>query len=353
MLQRKLKLILFDAKPYDQEFFNKINDNPRYGYEIHYITGRLTEDTVALAAGFDCICVFVNDDVNASIINKLYENGIRILALRSAGYNNVDLDAAYKRIHVVRVPAYSPYAIAEHTVALMLSLNRKTHRAYLRTRENNFTINGLLGFDMYQKTAGVIGTGKIGKVAIQILRGFGMRILAFDVYPDHKFAKETGIEYVSLDTIYRESDIITLHCPLTPENVHMINTDTISRMKNGVMIINTGRGKLINTRDLITGLKEKKIGSAGLDVYEEEGDYFFEDFSAEPISDDVLVRLLSFPNVLVTSHQAFFTREAMENITETTLENIRYYFQENKLPNEICYRCSEGKCSRVETGHCF
>lgn len=353
MLQRKLKLILFDAKPYDQEFFNKINDNPRYGYEIHYITGRLTEDTVALTAGFDCVCVFVNDNVNASIINKLYENGIRILALRSAGYNNVDLDAAYRRIHVVRVPAYSPYAIAEHTVALMLSLNRKTHRAYLRTRENNFTINGLLGFDMYQKTAGVIGTGKIGKVVIQILKGFGMRVLAFDVYPDHKFAKENGIEYVSLDTIYRESDIITLHCPLTPENVHMINTDTISRMKNGVMIINTGRGKLINTRDLITGLKEKKIGSAGLDVYEEEGDYFFEDFSAEPISDDVLVRLLSFPNVLVTSHQAFFTREAMENITETTLENIRYYFQENKLPNEICYRCSEGKCSRVETGHCF
>ncbi len=353
MLQRKLKLILFDAKPYDQEFFNKINDDPRYGYEIHYITGRLTEDTVALTAGFDCVCVFVNDNVNASIINKLYENGIRILALRSAGYNNVDLDAAYRRIHVVRVPAYSPYAIAEHTVALMLSLNRKTHRAYLRTRENNFTINGLLGFDMHQKTAGVIGTGKIGKVVIQILRGFGMRILAFDVYPDHKFAKENGIEYVSLDTIYRESDIVTLHCPLTPENVHMINTDTISRMKNGVMIINTGRGKLINTRDLITGLKEKKIGSAGLDVYEEEGDYFFEDFSAEPISDDVLVRLLSFPNVLVTSHQAFFTREAMENITETTLENIRYYFQENKLPNEICYRCSEGKCSRVETGHCF
>jgi len=353
MQHGKLRIILFDAKPYDQEFFNKINQDPRYGYEIHYITGRLTEDTVALTAGFDCVCVFVNDDVNESILNKLYENGIKILALRSAGYNNVDLNAAYRKIHVVRVPAYSPYAIAEHTVALMLSLNRKIHRAYIRTRENNFTITGLLGFDMHGKTAGVIGTGKIGKVVIQILKGFGMRILAFDIYPDHQFAEQHGIEYVSLDTIYQESDIITLHCPLTPENVHMINTDTISRMKTGVMIINTGRGKLINTRDLIAALKEKRIGSAGLDVYEEEGDYFFEDFSAEPISDDVLARLLSFPNVLVTSHQAFFTREAIEKITETTLENIRLYFEHNLLPNEICYRCSEGKCTKVITGHCF
>ncbi len=353
MLHGKLRIILFDAKPYDQEFFNKINQDPRYGYEIHYITGHLTEDTAALSAGFDCVCVFVNDDVSAPVINKLYQNGIRILALRSAGYNNVDLDATYRKIHIVRVPAYSPHAIAEHTVALMLSLNRKTHRAYLRTRENNFTINGLLGFDMHGKTAGVIGTGKIGKAVIGILKGFGMRILAFDVYPDHKFAEQTGIEYVNLDTIYQQSDIVTLHCPLTPENVHMINTDTISRMKDGVMIINTGRGKLLNTRDLITGLKEKKIGCAGLDVYEEEGDYFFEDFSAEPISDDILARLLSFPNVLVTSHQAFFTREAMEKITETTLENIRTYFEQNLLPNEICYRCSEGQCTKAITGHCF
>lgn len=353
MSRDKLRLILFDAKPYDQEFFNRINDNPKYGFDIHFITGHLTEDTVALSKGFNCVCVFVNDDVNASMLDRLYQNGIKLLALRSAGYNNVDLDAAYNRIHVVRVPAYSPYAIAEHTVALMLTLNRKTHRAYFRTRENNFSINGLMGFDMHNKTAGVIGTGKIGKNVIGILRGFGMRILAFDIYPDHKFAKETGIEYVNLDTIYQESDIITLHCPLTPENVHMINTDTISRMKNGVMIINTGRGKLINTRDLITGLKEKKIGFAGLDVYEEEGDYFFEDFSAEPIGDDVLARLLSFPNVLVTSHQAFFTNEAMENIIETTMENIRLYFEQDKLPNEICYRCTDGKCAKTETGRCF
>lgn len=353
MRQNKLRVILFDAKPYDKEFFNKLNENTDYGYELHYITGHLSEDTVALTKGFDCVCVFVNDNVSASVIDKLHENGIKLLALRSAGYNNVDLSASYRKVHVVRVPAYSPYAIAEHAVALMLSLNRKTHRAYFRTRDNNFTINGLLGFDMHKKTAGIIGTGKIGKVVMEVLKGFGMRVLAFDVYPDYKFAEKNGIEYVNLQSIYQESDIISLHCPLTPENVHMINTDTISRMKDGVMIINTGRGKLINTKDLIQGLKSRKIGSAGLDVYEEESDYFFEDFSAEPISDDVLARLLSFPNVLVTSHQAFFTKEAMENITETTMNNIRLFFEQDKLPNEICYRCSEGRCTRVETGHCF
>ena len=340
MQHGKLRIILFDAKPYDQEFFNRINQDPRYGYEIRYITGRLTEDTVALTAGFDCVCVFVNDDINASIINKLYENGIRILALRSAGYNNVDLDAAYRKIHVVRVPAYSPYAIAEHTVALMLSLNRKIHKAYIRTRENNFTINGLLGFDMHGKTAGVIGTGKIGKMVIQILKGFGMKILAFDVYPDFKFAEQTGIEYASLDTIYQESDIITLHCPLTPENVHMINADTISRMKKGVMIINTGRGKLINTRDLIAALKERKIGSGDL-MYTRR---------KEIIS---LRTFLQNRSVMIfwPGYYPFqmcwlprirhFTREAIEKITETTLENIRLYFEQNQLPNEICYRCSE------------
>lgn len=353
MSQNKLKVIVFDAKPYDIEFFNKINSDPRYGFEIHYIKEHLSEDTVPLSKGFDCVCIFVNDYATQSVIDKLYDNGIRLLALRSAGYNNVDLNASYKKLHVVRVPAYSPYAIAEHAVALMLSLNRKTHRAYFRTRDNNFTINGLLGFDMHQKTAGVIGTGKIGKIVIEILKGFGMNILAFDVYPDENFANKTGIQYTDLSTIYQNSDIITLHCPLTPENVHMINSDTISKMKDGVMIINTGRGKLINTRDLINGLKERKIGSAGLDVYEEEGDYFFEDFSAEPISDDTLVRLLSFPNVLVTAHQAFFTKEALTNITETTLENIRLFFEQKKLPNEICYRCSEGKCTRTETGFCF
>lgn len=353
MNRNKLKIILFDAKPYDKDFFDKNNTDPKHGYEIHYITGHLNEDTAVLTDGFDCVCIFVNDYVNSSIINILLKNGVKLLALRSAGYNNVDLNSSYGKLHVVRVPSYSPYSIAEHAIALMLSLNRKTHRAYFRTRDNNFTINGLLGFDMHSKTAGVIGTGKIGKIVMEILRGFGMQVLAFDIYPDNNFAQKYDIQYVDLNTIYSESDIITLHCPLTPENVHMINSDTIARMKPGVMIINTGRGKLINTRDLIQGLKDRKIGSAGLDVYEEEGDYFFEDFSAEPISDDVLVRLLSFPNVLVTSHQAFFTKEAMDSITKTTLENIRLFFEDNELPNEICYHCSEGRCIRKESGRCF
>jgi D-lactate dehydrogenase len=350
---KKLKLALFDSKPYDQEFFSKENTELNYNYDIHFYPGHLTDDTVILTKGFDSVCVFVNDMVTGNIIDTLLENGVKLLALRSAGYNNVDLKSAHKKIHVVRVPAYSPYAIAEHAVALMLSLNRKTHRAYSRTRDNNFSINGLLGFDMHGKTAGIIGTGKIGKIVAGILKGFGMRVLAFDVYPDLKFAQECGATYVNLDTLYHESDIISLHCPLTPENVHMINSDTISRMKDGVMIINTGRGKLINTPDLIDGLKNRKIGSAGLDVYEEEGDYFFEDFSAEPISDDVLARILTFPNVLITSHQAFFTREALKNITDTTLENIKLFFEAGQLPNEICYHCSEGKCNRKETGRCF
>ncbi len=348
---KKLRIAFFDTKPYDREFFNRINE--QYGYDIHYFTPHLTPDTVSLAAGYEVACVFVNDIVTPEMIDELYNNGTRQLALRSAGYNNVNLQHAFGKIHVTRVPAYSPYAVAEHAVTLMLSLNRKIHKAYIRTRESNFTLNGLLGFDMHGKTAGVIGTGKIGKVAIEILRGFGMKVLAYDVYPDKEFAQKHQVEYTDLDQIYRQSDVITLHCPLTPENVYMINSRSIAKMKDGVMIINTGRGKLINTQDLIEGLKSKKIGSAGLDVYEEEGDYFFEDFSAEAISDDVLARLLTFPNVLVTSHQAFFTREALESIAKTTLENIRLMHDESKFPNEICYNCSEGKCVRKETGRCF
>jgi len=272
--------------------------------------------------------------------------------LRSAGYNNVDLRAAYGRIHVVRVPAYSPRAVAEHAVALILSLNRKTHRAYYRTRDGNFSINGFLGFDMYGKTAGVVGTGKIGKAAAEILKGFGMKVLVYDPYPDLSFAELSGVSYVELDELYRRADVVTLHCPLTPETQHMINADSIERMKPGVMIINTGRGKLIDTRALIDGLKSGKVGAAGLDVYEEEGDYFFEDLSAEVITDDVLARLLTFPNVLVTSHQGFFTREALHNIAETTLENIREYAQGGWLRNEICYRCDK-ECKKKERRRCF
>lgn len=346
-----VKVAFFDTKPYDREFFESINSG--YGFDITFIQNHLTSETVGLSYGADAVCAFVNDRLDQKTVEELHRNGIRLIALRSAGYNNVDLKAVYGKIHVVRVPAYSPRAVAEHAVALMMTLNRKTHRAYYRVRDNNFSINGFIGFDMFGKTAGVVGTGKIGKAAIDILTGFGMKVIAYDLFPDEQFAKLRGFSYVDMDTIYRESDIITLHCPLTPENVHMINSSTIGMMKPGVMIINTGRGKLINTRDLIAGLKSNRIGSAGLDVYEEETDYFFEDFSSSVIDDDVLARLLTFPNVLVTSHQAFFTREAMSNIAGTTLENIRLFFDTGELPNEVCYKCSESGCPRRKTGKCF
>jgi D-lactate dehydrogenase len=345
------RIAFFDAKPYDREFFDRVNS--RYGFNIHYFESHLTVETAQLVKGFDAVCIFVNDIITKSVADILITNGIKIVALRCAGYNNVDFKAFYKYIHVVRVPAYSPYAVAEHAVALIMSLNRKVHKAYYRTRESNFTLNGLLGFDLHGKTVGVIGTGKIGKVACGIFKGFGMRVLAYDIYPDNEFARTTGIEYADLDTLYTTSDIISLYCPLTPQNLHMINKDSIAKMKDGVMIINTSRGKLINTADLIKGLKSRKIGAAGLDVYEEEGDYFFKDFSTEPISDDILARLLTFPNVLITSHQAFFTTEALDGIAGTTLENIRQFFEEGKLPNEICYQCINNECMRKKTGKCF
>ncbi len=345
------RIAFFDAKPYDRSAFDRINET--YGFKIKYFPGRLNSDNVQLAKDFDAICAFVNDDLGKDVLIALENQNKKLIALRSAGYNNVDLKTAYKRIHVVHVPAYSPHAVAEHAVALMLSLNRKIHKAYYRTRDNNFTINGFLGFDMYGKTAGVIGTGKIGKAMIAILKGFGMHVLAYDLYPEAAYAKEAGIDYVDLDTLYKKSDIITLHCPLTPENVHMINTDSIAKMKNNVMIINTGRGKLINTQDLIDALKNKQIGSAGLDVYEEETEYFFEDFSIDAISDDILARLLTFPNVLITSHQGFFTEEAISNIAQTTLENIKLYFEKGELPNEVCYQCDKEPCRKKEEGKCF
>ncbi len=250
------KIVFFDAKPYDREFFDQANRD--YGFEIKYYPSHLTADNVALTRGYDAVCVFVNDMITVEIAEQLKENDVQLIALRSAGYNNVDLKAVYQKIHVVRVPAYSPYAVAEHAAALMLTLNRKTHKAYSRTRDSNFNINGLLGFDMHGKTAGIVGTGKIGKCMIDILIGFGMRILAFDAYPDEDYARQKNITYTDLDTLYRESEIISLHCPLTPDNVHMIRAETIAKMKDGVMIINTGRGKLIHTRDLIEGLKSRK-----------------------------------------------------------------------------------------------
>lgn len=327
------KIAFFGAKPYDIASFDKVNE--KYNYDIRYYKGHLNPNNVVLTQGVDAVCIFVNDTADAIVIDAMVDNGVKLLALRCAGFNNVDLKAAKGKLPVVRVPAYSPYAVAEYSLALMLSLNRKIHRAYWRTRDGNFSLNGLMGFDMHGKTIGIIGTGKIAKILIRMLKGFGMRILAYDLYPDLKFAEEEGFSYVSLDELYRESDIISLHCPLTDQTKYMINKDSIGKMKDGVMIINTGRGQLINTNDLIEGLKEKKIAAAGLDVYEEEGEYFYEDKSDKIIDDDVLARLLSFNNVIVTSHQAFFTREALHNIAETTLQNIDDFRHHRPLVNEV------------------
>lgn len=327
------KIAFFGAKPYDIASFDKVNE--KYNYDIRYYKGHLNPNNVVLTQGADAVCIFVNDTADATVIDAMAGNGVKLLALRCAGFNNVDLKAAKGKLPVVRVPAYSPYAVAEYSLALMLSLNRKIHRAYWRTRDGNFSLTGLMGFDMHGKTIGIIGTGKIAKILIRMLKGFGVRILAYDLYPDRKFAEEEGISYVTLDELYRESDIISLHCPLTEETRYMINKDSIEKMKDGVMIINTGRGRLINTNDLIEGLKEKKIAAAGLDVYEEEGEYFYEDKSDKIIDDDVLARLLSFNNVIVTSHQAFFTKEALHNIAETTLQNIDDFRHHRPLVNEV------------------
>ena len=327
------KIAFFGAKPYDIASFDKVNE--KYNYDIRYYKGHLNPNNVVLTQDTDVVCIFVNDTADAAVIDAMVDNGVKLLALRCAGFNNVDLKAAKGKLPVVRVPAYSPYAVAEYSLALMLSLNRKIHRAYWCTRDGNFSLNGLMGFDMHGKTIGIIGTGKIAKILIRLLKGFGMRILAYDLYPDMKFAGEEGISYVSLDELYRESDIISLHCPLTDQTKYMIDKDSIDKMKEGVMIINTGRGQLINTNDLIEGLKEKKIAAAGLDVYEEEGEYFYEDKSDKIIDDDVLARLLSFNNVIVTSHQAFFTKEALHNIAETTLQNIEDFRCHRPLVNEV------------------
>jgi D-lactate dehydrogenase len=350
-----IRIAFFDAKPYDIESFTARNTS--FKYEIKFFKEHLNPDTAKLTAGYNVVCAFVNDILSKPVINVLEGNGVKLIALRCAGYNNVDLAAAYGKLHVVRVPAYSPYAVAEHALALMLTLDRKTHKAYTRTRDNNFNINGLLGFDMRGKTIGVIGTGKIGQVLINLLKGFEMKVLAYDLFPNKAVAEQLGFTYVDLPTLYRESDIISLHCPLTKESTHMIDARSIAQMKDGVMLINTSRGELINTKDLIEGLKSKKIGYAGLDVYEEESDYFFEDFSGLNITDDVLARLLTFNNVLVTSHQAFFTAEALHNIADTTLGNIKEFYAGAKMPNEVCYQCNElgtaKPCRKKSGGKCF
>ena len=330
-----MKVMLFGTQPYDQLSFERIRKS--YGFEMVYHRSHLNAKNVPLAQGADTVCVFVNDTVDAETIRGLSELGVRLIALRCAGFNNVDLQAAARcGIPVVRVPAYSPHAVAEYAVAMILSLNRKIHRAYWRTRDGNFSLHGLLGFDLYGKTAGIVGTGKIARPLIHILKGFGMQVVAYDIYPDNRYALAEGIEYVTLDELYQRADIISLHCPLTDRNRHMIDDAAIGRMKPGVILINTGRGQLIDTAALIEGLKEKQIGAAGLDVYEEEAAYFYEDTSDRIMDDDMLARLLSFNNVIVTSHQAFFTREALDNIAQVTMQNIHDFFELNKLTNTVC-----------------
>ncbi|MCT4686917.1 MAG: 2-hydroxyacid dehydrogenase [Vallitalea sp.] len=337
-----MKIAFFDTKPYDKEIFDVLNKD--YGFEITFFEERLSDKTVKLTEGFDVVSIFVQDKASSFVVNKLHEYEVKLIALRCAGYNNVNFKAAKGKVHVVHVPAYSPHAIAEFTISMMLTLNRKIHKSHNRTKDLNFSLSGLLGFDMYQKTVGVIGTGKIAKILIKILKGFECNVIAYDIYPDNNSAEELGFSYVPLDTLFKESDIITLHCPLTKDTEYIISDKSINKMKDGVMIVNTGRGKLINSKDLIEGLKEHKIGSAALDVYEEEDKYFYEDFSVEGVNDDILSRLITFPNVLVTSHQAYFTKEALNNIATTTFNSIKQFNEGKSLENEIAYICDENGC---------
>ncbi|MBQ9387433.1 MAG: 2-hydroxyacid dehydrogenase [Lachnospiraceae bacterium] len=344
-----MKVAFYDAKAYDKPSFEHYGE--MFGVQFKYLETKLCEDTADLAKGCDVVCVFVNDTVNSAVIDHLYKIGIKLIALRSAGYNNVDVKAAFGKIHVVHVPAYSPYAVAEHAMALLLTSVRRIHKAYIRTREFNFSLNGLTGFDFHGKTVGVIGTGKIGRIFIGICRGFGMRVIAYDPYP----AEEAGIEYTSLDDLFAKSDIISLHCPLSDSTFHTINADAISKMKKGVVIVNTSRGGLIDAEALLDGIKSRKIGAACLDVYEEEADIFFEDRSGHILDDDLLSRLISMPNVIVTSHQAFLTEEALSNIAETTVNNILSFFNNDGIcDNELCYRCGNiERCRGNRKEKCF
>ena len=329
----KTRIIFFDIKDYDREFFEKYGKN--YNYEMSFFKSRLSLENVHLTKGYDVVCAFTNDDIGKETIDAMAENGVRLLAMRCAGFNNVSLKDIHNRFKVVRVPAYSPHAIAEYTVGLILAVNRKINKAYVRTREGNFSINGLMGVDLYGKTAGIIGTGKIGQILIKILKGFDMKVIAYDLFPNQKVAEELGFEYVSLDELYANSDIISLNCPLTKDTQYMINRRSMLKMKDGVILVNTGRGQLIDSADLVEALKDKKVGAVALDVYEEEEDYFFEDKSTQVIEDDILGRLLSGYNVLMTSHQAYFTKEAVEAITVTTLNNIKDFIEGKPLVNEV------------------
>ena len=344
-----MKIAFFDTKPYDKPSFDKFGKEN--GIKFKYFETKLNEDTVDLAHGYDGVCVFVNDTVNAAVIDRLHEMGVKVIALRCAGFNNVDMKHAFGRIHVVRVPAYSPYAVAEHTMAMLLTSIRRIHKAYIRTRDFNFSLAGMTGFDLHGKTVGVIGTGRIGRAFIDICRGFGMKVLAYDKFKAPDLENGDTIRYVELDELFAISDIISLHCPLTEETYHMIDERSLEKCKRGVVILNTSRGALVDAEALLSGIKSRKVGAACLDVYEEESDFFFEDFSGHILEDDILARLISMPNVIVTSHQAFLTEEALSNIAETTVNNLIDLFEKNQCPNELCYRA--GNAEDCKSGKCF
>ena len=344
-----MKYAFFDTKPYDRPAFDKYATEA--GIELKYFETKLSEDTVELAHGCDGVCVFVNDTVNAKVIDRLVDMGVSTVALRCAGFNNVNTRYAYGRIHVVRVPAYSPYAVAEHTIAMLLTSIRRIHKAYIRTRDFNFSLAGMTGFDLHGKTVGVIGTGRIGREFINICRGFGMKVLAYDKYPADDLENGDTVKYVTLPELFAGSDIISLHCPLTEETYHVIDRESLALCKKGVVLLNTSRGALVDAEALLEGIKSRKVGAACLDVYEEESDFFFEDFSGHIIDDDVLARLISMPNVIVTSHQAFLTEEALENIAETTVKNIVELDKTGRCSNEICYR--NGRTEDGKSERCF
>ncbi len=331
-----MKLAFFDAKPYDKPSFDRYAD--QHGIKIKYFETKLNEDTADLAHGYDAVCVFVNDTVNAAVIDRLCAHGVKTVALRCAGFNNVDMKYARGKLHVVRVPAYSPYAVAEHAIALLLTSIRRIHKAYIRSRDFNFSLTGLTGFDLHGKTVGVIGTGRIGRVFIDICRGFGMQVLAYDKFPADGLDNGDTVRYVPLNELFAGSDIISLHCPLTEDTYHIIDEAALTACKRGVVLINTSRGALVDAEALLNGIKSRHVGAACLDVYEEESNLFFEDNSGHILEDDTLARLISMPNVIVSSHQAFLTAEALENIAETTISNLVALETTGECPNELCYR---------------
>lgn len=346
-----MKIAFFDAKPYDKPSFDFYGQQA--GITFKYFETRLGPDTVDLAKGYDGVCSFVNDTINAMVIDKLYDMGISIIALRCAGFNQVDMKHAHGKMHVLRVPAYSPYAVAEHTMALLLTSIRRIHKAYIRTRDFNFSLNGMTGFDLHGKTVGVVGTGRIGRVFMDICRGFGMKVLAYDKYPTPSLADGQNIRYVGMDELLQNSDIISLHCPLTEDTYHLIDEVAIAKCKRGVVLLNTSRGALVDAEALLAGIKSRQVGAACLDVYEEESEFFFEDFSGHILEDDTLARLISMPNVIVSSHQAFLTEEALENIAQTTVQNLLDITQKGQCENELCYHPATGATEDCKQGKCF